>query len=159
MRLHAFVQQAAATRAVAWLSARVLHHLDHASHRATHGRTTFSTVVSGLPVVMLTTTGARSGTRRTVPVVGIPDGDRLIVIASNFGQPRYPSWYHNLCAHPRAEVTAEGVTRAYDAHELTGDEWEYWYGRGIELNPGWAAYRDRVRDRRIPVLRLEPVAR
>lgn len=152
------VQNAAATRPVAWLSARILHRVDGAVFRASRSRNTLSAAVSGLPIVMLTTVGARTGQRRTCPVVGIPDGDRIVVIASNFGQERHPSWYHNLRACPRAEVSADGVTMAYEAHELGGDEWEYWYQRGVDLNPGWTAYRARVHGRRIPVLRLEPVS-
>lgn len=59
---------------------------------------------------MLTTTGARTGQPRTLPVLGLPDGDRFVVIASNFGQRHNPAWYHNLRAHPQATVTANGVT-------------------------------------------------
>ena len=155
--LRRLVQHAGATRPLAWLSIRVLHRADRLVFRASGGRTTLSSVVSGLPIIMLTTTGAKTGQPRTLPVVAIPDGDRLIVIASNFGQRRHPAWYHNLRAHPRARVTVGGVTREYEAHEVEGADWERYYQRGVDLNPGWTRYRARVGDRRIPVLRLDPV--
>ena len=156
-RVHRFVQYAAATRPVAWLAARMLHHLDAVSFRVTRGRTTFSEKVSGLPIVMLTTTGARTGLRRTLPVVAIPDGDRLIVIASNFGQRHHPAWYHNLRANPRAQVEIGGVTREFEAHELAGAERDAYYQRGVDLNPGWSSYEMRAGRRKIPVLALEPI--
>jgi hypothetical protein len=93
---------------ISWLYARTLHHIDRVVYRATSGRKTFTSLVTGLPVVQLTTTGARSGLPRTLPVLGVPEGDRLIVIASNFGQYKNPSWYYNLRAHPHAEIVFEG---------------------------------------------------
>jgi deazaflavin-dependent oxidoreductase (nitroreductase family) len=153
------VQRMAATRPLAWLSARVLHRLDRTVYRWTRGRTTFSDQVSGLPIVMLTTTGARTGRPRTLPVVGLPDGDGLVVIASNFGQRRHPAWYHNLRAHPLVSVTVGGVTREYAAREVGGAERDRYYEYGIEVNPGWAQYGRRTGDRRIPVIRLDLVQR
>ncbi len=93
---HRWVRRAAASRLLSWLSARTLHHVDRLVHRLTSGRITFSSWVSGLPVVMLTTTGARTGTRRTAPLLGIRDGEAVVVIASNFGQLCNPGWYYNL---------------------------------------------------------------
>jgi deazaflavin-dependent oxidoreductase (nitroreductase family) len=106
-------------------------------------------------VVMLTTTGAKTGRRRTLPVLGLPDGDTLVVIASNYGQRHNPSWYHDLQAHPRASVTVAGVTLEVEAHELSGEERARYYQRGIEVNAGWVKYRKRA-NRRIPVIRLDP---
>ncbi|TME01188.1 MAG: nitroreductase family deazaflavin-dependent oxidoreductase, partial [Chloroflexi bacterium] len=60
---------------------------------------------AGRPLLLLTTTGAKSGQRRTTPMMFIPDGDRLLVIASNVGAPAHPDWYRNLVAHP--DVTVE----------------------------------------------------
>src|SRR5947209_1572003 len=79
-------------------------HLDRPIHRLTRGRHTMGSLLSGLPVVMLTTTGARSGKPRTVPILGIPVQGGVAVIASNWGQQHHPSWYHNLRAHPEAQV-------------------------------------------------------
>ena len=154
-----WVRRTAATRPLAWLSARVLHHIDRLVFRATQGRATFSTWISGMLIVMLTTTGARSGERRTVPLVGLPDGDRMIVIASNFGQRHHPAWYYNLRANPSAVMSVDGVTRNVVAIELSGAERERWYQRGIDVNPGWVQYRQRASHHQIPVIRLEPLGR
>lgn len=151
------VRRASTSRPVAWLSARILHRIDRFVNRATRGRFTFSAWVSGLPVVLLTTIGARSGRRRTTPVLGIPDADGLIVIASNFGSEQHPAWYHNLRAHPRVSVTRDGESREYDAHQLAGEERERQFQLAVQLNPGWLRYRTWAGERQIPVLRLDPV--
>ena len=77
-----------------------LPRIDRGMFRLSRGRTTFSAWISGLPIIMLTTTGARSGQPRTLPVLALPEGDRLVLIASNFGLPSNPGWYHNLRAQP-----------------------------------------------------------
>jgi deazaflavin-dependent oxidoreductase (nitroreductase family) len=154
--LRRLLHVAAATRPVAWLAARILHHLDLVSYRLSGGRTTFSTWLSGLPVVLLTTTGARTGQDRTWPVLGIPDGERMVVIASNFGRRHHPAWYYNLRAHPRARLSVGGVTRQVEARELAGEERERLFQRGIEINRGWVQYRRRASHRHIPVIRLDP---
>jgi deazaflavin-dependent oxidoreductase (nitroreductase family) len=105
---------------------------------------------------MLTTTGAKTGQPRTLPILGLPDGEALIVIASNFGRPRHPSWYHNLRANPRAKVVFEGTTRQVEARELTGSERDEAYARAEGIYPGFTLYTGWAGDREIPVLRLEP---
>jgi deazaflavin-dependent oxidoreductase (nitroreductase family) len=141
---------------ISWLYARTLHHLDRLVYRLTRGRATFVSLVTGLPIVMLTTTGAKSGQRRTLPLVALPDDDRMVIIASNYGQHRNPSWYYNLRANPRATITFEGVTREVVARELDGEEREREYRRGIDIYPGWTQYRARAAHRRIPVIELRP---
>lgn len=153
--LHRAMRRLGSTAPVAWLFARVLHRVDGAVYRLSGGRRTFAAAASGIPVVMLTTTGARSGAARTTPVLGVDDGDALIVIASNFGQARHPAWAHNLRRHPRASVEAGGVVREVRARELAGDERERAFGLGLTVYPGYAAYRRRA-ERTIPVFRLEP---
>jgi deazaflavin-dependent oxidoreductase (nitroreductase family) len=151
------VRVSAAWRPMSWFYAHALHHIDRLVYRATGGRATFASWVAGLPIVMLTTTGAKSGRRQTLPLVALPEDDRLVVIASNYGRSRNPSWYHNLRANPRATVCFEGVTREMLARELEGEERERHYARGIEIYPGWTTYRKRAAQRRIPVLELTPV--
>jgi F420H(2)-dependent quinone reductase len=99
-------------------------------------------------------TGARSGRRRTVPVLAIRDGEALVVIASNFGRRRNPGWYHNLRADPRAWAEVAGAGGAYLARELAGAERDRCYGLGAAIYPGFDHYVRWAR-RRIPVLRLE----
>jgi deazaflavin-dependent oxidoreductase (nitroreductase family) len=153
--LRRFVRWSAALRPISWFYARTLHHIDRVVYRATRGRATFTSWSSGLPVVMLTTTGAKSGREQTLPLLGIPNGDALVVIASNYGQRKNPGWYHNLRARPRARIAFEGRQREMVARELEGAERERWYERGIEIYPGWTEYRKRA-PRRIPVIELRP---
>ena len=112
-----FMRNFAATRPVSWFFARTLNHIDRPVFHLTKGRHTFASLVSGLPIVMLTTTGARSGKRRTLPLLGFPDGEKMVVIASNYGQLHHPSWYHNLLAHPEAEIEVEGTAWRVMARE------------------------------------------
>lgn len=137
--------------------ARTLHHLDRAVFRTTRGRATFTSWVTGMPIVLLTTTGAKSGVPRTLPLVAVPTEDRVIVIASNYGQRHNPAWYHNLKAHPRATMALHGIARDVTARELEGEERERWYAVGVECYPGWTRYRERTAPyRQIPVIELTP---
>jgi len=108
-------------------------------------------------VVLLTTTGARTGRPRTVPVLGLPTADGLAVIASNFGQQHQPGWYYNLRANPEGSVTADGRTRQVRAVEAEGDVRRRIWEEGLRIYPGWAQYERRASHRRIAVFVLEPV--
>jgi deazaflavin-dependent oxidoreductase (nitroreductase family) len=130
--------------------------VDRFVYRLTRGRTTASSRLGGVTITMLTTTGARSGKPRTLPVLGLPDGDDMIVIASNFGRRRHPSWYHNLLANPGATIVFDGISRPVTAHELSGPERERAYRRGEEIYPGFSHYPRWAANRKIPVLRLTP---
>ncbi|MEA2331226.1 MAG: hypothetical protein QOH58_1364 [Thermoleophilaceae bacterium] len=156
--LRRMVRLSGAVPPISWLYARTLHHADRAVYRLTGGRATFVSWVTGLPIVMLTTTGAKSGRRITLPLVGLPEDDRMVIIASNYGQHSNPSWYYNLRANPRATIEFDGITRDVVARELTGDERERQYARGIEIYPGWTQYRTRASHRQIPVMELAPAA-
>ena len=146
-----------ASRPGSWVFARLLHRIDRPVHRLTRGRHTFASVVSGLPVIMLTTIGARSGRPRSVPVLGLPTVDGLVVIASNFGQDRHPAWYHNLRANPNGHVRVDGVTWPFHAREAEGDERARIWQTGLELYPGFSQYESRATDRRIAVFVLDQV--
>jgi deazaflavin-dependent oxidoreductase (nitroreductase family) len=138
-----------------WLFARLAHRLDRPVHRITRGRHTLGSLVSGMPVVMLTTTGAKSGKRRSVPVVGFPTEDGLVVIASNYGQERHPAWYHNLRKDPTGEVTVRGETLRFRAREAEGEERARIWAEGLEIYPGWSQYEKRASHRRIAVFVLD----
>ena len=115
--LHQAIRRIGASGPGSWLFARVMHHVDRPVYDLTRGRHTAASLVSGLPVVMLTSNGARSGVPRTVPVLGLPTPDGLAVIASNYGQQHDPGWYHNLRANPEGFVSVEGVRRPFRARE------------------------------------------
>lgn len=121
----------------------------------TGGRHTFASLISGLPVVMLTTTGARSGAARSVPVLGLPTPDGLAVIASNFGQQNHPAWYYNLRANPEGSVSVRGAARRFRAREAQGEERARIWAQGLTVYPGWSQYERRAAHRTIAVFVLD----
>ncbi|HET7038013.1 MAG TPA: nitroreductase/quinone reductase family protein [Thermomicrobiaceae bacterium] len=147
----------AASRLGAWLLARTVHHLDRRLLGRWHGRWATSTL-AGLPTVLLTTTGARTGRPRSVPLVGIPDGERIILVASRFGGAHHPAWYHNLKARPECLITLDGQTGAYRAREATRTEREQAWRLATACYPGYAAYQARSAGRLIPVMILTPAS-
>ena len=150
------VRRFAASGPGAWLFARVLHHLDRRVFRLTRGRHTLANLVSGLPVVMLTTTGARSGRQRTVPVLGLPAAGGVAVAAANFGRREHPGWCFNLRADPRATVVLAGRRMRVRAVEAQGERRAQIVRDGLRIYPGFSQYERRASNRRIPVFVLEP---
>lgn len=146
----------ASTALGAWLLRRTAHHADRLLLKVSGGRHTLTTLLTGLPVVTLTTTGARSGKRRTVPVVGIPRGKEVALIASNFGHSRHPAWYHNLQAHGQVTLTINGQTERYLARNARGAERREVWQQAVTLYAGYEAYRKRAAERKIPVIILAP---
>ena len=140
---------------MAWLFARVLHHLDGPVLRRSRGRRSVTSAITGLPIVELTAVGARSKKPRTLPIIGMPDGDRLVLVASNYGQKRNPGWYHNLKAHPGCAVVFRGQRYEMEAYEADGEERERLWELDISVLPSRNHYARRARDRRIPVMVLQ----
>ncbi|MDH3500727.1 MAG: nitroreductase family deazaflavin-dependent oxidoreductase [Acidimicrobiia bacterium] len=136
---------------------RFLHVLDRMVFRATRGRATATSILSGLPVITLTTTGARTGLARTVPLVAIPFGDDLAIIGSNFGQSRRPGWVHNLAVNPTAKVRYRNREIAVTARHATTVETENAFAAGVVVYPGYGTYRERATDRVITVFVLQAV--
>lgn len=153
--LQRIFQKFLALRPVTWLMARLLHHADALMLRLSSGKLTFAQF-SGLPIIELTATGARSGKRRTLPLTGLPDGEKVALIASNFGQAHLPAWYYNLKANPECTVKKGGRTRIYIAREADEPENRYYYDMAISYYIGYAAYKERAANRKIPVMVLEP---
>jgi deazaflavin-dependent oxidoreductase (nitroreductase family) len=155
--LHRVVRRTAGTRLVAKLYGVIQEPIDRLVYRLTRGRTTASSFLGGVEITMLTTTGARTGRTSTLPVLCVPDGHDLILVASNYGRPRNPAWYHNLRANPHATITVAGVSREVVADELSGLERERSYRRAEEIYPGFTHYPRWTEGREIPVLRLKPL--
>lgn len=105
---------------------------------------------------MLTTTGARTGLSRTVPVLGFPIGEDIAIAAGNFGRAHNPGWCLNLRREPRATIVVDGRRRAVVAEELTGGAREAVWQIGLGIYPGAAAYEKRAGDRAIGVFLLHP---
>jgi len=108
----------------------------------------------GRPLLLLTTTGAKSGQHRTNPVMYLRDGDRLLVFASKGGAPTSPDWYHNLVVHPQVTVEVGNETYEATATVLSGQERDQFYAKQAQLYPQFAEYQART-TRRIPVIALE----
>jgi deazaflavin-dependent oxidoreductase (nitroreductase family) len=140
---------------VSWLMARILHHADMFMLRLSGDRLTFSQF-SGLPIIELTSTGAKSGKQHTLPLTGLPDGEKYILIATNFGQARHPGWYYNLKANPECVVRKNGKAGTYLAREADKGEYEHYFAMAVLHYIGYATYRQRAANRKIPVMILEP---
>jgi deazaflavin-dependent oxidoreductase (nitroreductase family) len=108
---------------------------------------------AGRPLLLLTTTGAKSGLHRTTPMMYIPDGERLLVVASNAGAPAHPDWYRNLLAHPHVTVEVGSETFDATAEVAEGEECQRLWARIVELYPFFAEHQAKI-TRQIPVIKL-----
>jgi deazaflavin-dependent oxidoreductase (nitroreductase family) len=113
-------------------------------------------LLNGLPVIIVSTTGAQSGNLRKNPVMRVEKDGVYAAIASYAGNPRNPQWYYNLLAHPEATVQDGPTARRVRARELAGAEKQAWWDIADALNPAYARYRSSA-GRDIPILALEPV--
>ncbi|WNI26542.1 nitroreductase family deazaflavin-dependent oxidoreductase [Streptomyces sp. ITFR-16] len=118
---------------------------------------TEGTTMRGMPVVVLTTLGAKSGKIRKTPLMRVEHDGVYAVVASQGGAPKHPVWYHNLVADPRAELQDGPVREDVTAREVTGEEKALWWERAVEAFPDYADYQKKT-DRQIPVFVLEPAA-
>ena len=122
--------------------------------RANDGKV--SGAFEGAPLLLLTTTGAKTGNQHTSPVVYLRDGDRILVFGSKGGAPTHPAWYHNLVANPTVTVEVPGERFEARAVVLEGEERDRSFDRQKALMPGFADY-ERKTSRRIPVVALERI--
>ncbi len=112
---------------------------------------------AGVPLLLLSHTGAKSGKVRTSPLAYTVDGDRLVIIASKAGAPTNPDWYHNLVANPEATVELPDESFAARARVAEGTERDRLYDQMAAQMPNFAEYQ-RNTERRIPVVVLERAA-
>lgn len=110
----------------------------------------------GAPLLLLHTTGAKSGQGRVNPMMYRADGDRLVVFASKAGAPTHPAWYHNLLAAPRVSVEVGTETRDVVARAAEGEERDRLWSAQKQEWPGFADYETKT-TRQIPVVVLEPI--
>ncbi len=111
---------------------------------------------AGSPLLLLTTVGAKSGERRTTPLVHTKDGDRFVVLASKGGAPTNPAWFHNLVANPVVTVEKDDETFEARATVAEGDERDRLFEAQAALMPNFGDYQ-RKTSRRIPVVVLERI--
>ncbi|GAA2696702.1 MULTISPECIES: nitroreductase family deazaflavin-dependent oxidoreductase [Actinosynnema] len=117
---------------------------------------TEGTTLRGMPVIVLTTLGAKSGKIRKSPLMRVEHEGRYAIVASLGGAPKHPVWYHNVVAHPHVELQDGPVRKEYVAREVTGDEKARWWERAVAAFPDYADYQ-RKTEREIPVFVLDPL--
>jgi len=150
------LQVVASSRPGAWFFAHTAPTLDTWVDRLSHGRTSLSMLFAGLPVLHVTTTGRKSGQRRTTHLIAIPIGGSLALIGSNFGQTATPAWALNLEADPRATATYRDRALPVVARPASGAEFESVLRSAAPLYGGYAKYLERIGDtRRLRIFILE----
>jgi deazaflavin-dependent oxidoreductase (nitroreductase family) len=142
-----------ATKPGATFYRRIVAPLEAPMMKATGGRMSLTGLA--LPMVVLTSTGARSGQLRETPLTYFTDGDDVIVGATNFGGVKHPSWYHNLRAHPECELHIGPRGGPFLAREAEGADRERLFALAVELFPGFNKYAQKTQGiRTVKVLRL-----
>ena len=149
-------------RLVATRPGSVIHRMLAAPIDAPLMRLTGGRVNAGfgaMPIVVLRTVGSRSGAQRDVPLGYFTDGDDVVLIASNYGQAKYPSWYHNLVAHPECELLAAGHRGRFVARPAEGADRDRLFNLAQAYYSGYTKYAIKTDGiRQIPVLRLTPAS-
>jgi deazaflavin-dependent oxidoreductase (nitroreductase family) len=157
--LHSLTKKFAASRAGIWLLSRILHHLDRLVLSLTGERGTLTAALAGVPIVVLTTRGAKSGLLRSIPLLPIRDAqnpEQFALVASNWGGRSHPAWYFNLKAHPQAHCAVEGRSGEYTAHEVSGEEYHRLWERATRTYFGFRRYQQRAGGRHIPIMVMVP---
>lgn len=144
-----------AWKPVSALLARTLQPMDEIALFLTRGRHTVAELV--LPTIELETLGARSGEKRVHPLGGFLDGEKYILIGSNFGRKHHPAWVYNLRAHPECALRSHGRWQNYLARETDGDERARCWNLALEYYKGYDLYEKRAAPRKISVWVLEPI--
>ena len=148
--LHRFLM----LKPVSWALSYLLQPADEFALFLTRGKHTIAELV--LPTIEVETLGARTGKKRIHPLGGFLDGDKYILIGTNFGRKHHPGWVHNLRAHSECFVHAHGQTGHYIARESDGEERAKYWQLAVSYYKGYAAYEQRAAPRRIAVMVLEP---
>jgi len=118
--------------------------------------TTESVSIQGMPVVLITTRGAKSGKLRKVPLMRVEHDGNYAIVASLGGAPKHQDRNHNVKADPHVELQDGTVTKDYRAREVTGEEKAIWWKRAVDAYPPYADYQKKT-TREIPVFVLEPI--
>ena len=111
--------------------------------------------MKGVPIIVLTTKGAKSGALRKTPLMRVEHDGEYAVVASLGGAPKHPVWYHNVVAHPIVELQDGNTKREYFAREVHGAEKAQWWTRSVAVWPDYANYQKKT-TREIPVFVLTP---
>jgi deazaflavin-dependent oxidoreductase (nitroreductase family) len=112
--------------------------------------------MKGMPIILLTTVGAKTGKLRKTPLMRVEHDGEYAVVASLGGAPKNPVWYYNIAKNPHVELQDGNATHDYAAREVFGDEKAVWWERAVAAYPDYADYQEKT-DRQIPVFVLTPV--
>lgn len=132
-----------------------LYRIDTLMLRFTKGKHTVAELV-GLPIIQITTIGAKTRELRTMPLVSMFDSEKIALIGSNFGGKHNPGWYYNLKAHPQCTVKVNGLAAEYIARQVEGEERKKYWQMAVSYYKGYELYKVRAAHRQIPVMVLEP---
>lgn len=125
-----------------------------AVYRATRGR--IGHRFPGLPsMLLLDHVGAKTGTKRTIPLLYVSDGDDVAIVASKGGHPKHPAWFHNLRANPETTIQIGSQRRAVRARVAAGEERRRLWAKAVEAYGSYREYQERT-EREIPIVVLEP---
>ena len=147
--LHRQAENFARSRVGAWYFINVAMRLDRVLLPVSRGRVSMG---FGQQVGLLETTGAKSGERRSIPLLYLRDGNHVVLIASKGGNVKHPAWYHNVKANPEVELWAEGRGGRYRATEAEGEEYGRLWELANALYDGYGKYQELAADRRIPLI-------
>ena len=139
-----------------WLVIKFISRADVWLAHQSKGRISFANL-AGLPLLVLTSKGAKSGRLRQTALLYLKDENRVIVIASRLGSRRHPHWYYNLTANPEASLFFEGKSGAYLSREAAGKERQVYWESMVELFPGYDRYKKLAGGRLIPVMVFSPL--
>ena len=146
------------TKVGAWLFSKTLAPIDRLVFRLSKGRTSAPALLAGLPVMLVTTTGRKSGQPRTTPLIAVPVGDSLALIGTNFGQTSTPAWVFNLEAAPRLTVAYRGVELPLQVHAASEEERTDVWATASGVYGGYDKYQERISGRAIRVFVLDAVS-
>ena len=153
------MQKIGSTRQGALFFSKTQPQIDRFLLKLTSGKINLTSLLSGLPVVLLISKGAKSGLLRTTPLMGIQDPSgtgKIAIIASNYGQEHHPAWYYNLQINPQVKCKIDGKQGKYVAYQAQGQEYTCYWLAATDLYPGFAQYQLRAGDRHIPIMILNP---
>jgi deazaflavin-dependent oxidoreductase (nitroreductase family) len=130
-----------------------------AEYEASGGQRANTLLDTGMPIVVVTSRGAKTGKVRKNPLMRVENGGEYALVASKGGTPENPEWYHNLVAHPDEVLVQDGPEPfKVGIREISGDEKAQWWERAVAAYPPYAEYQEKT-DRPIPVFVATPVAR
>jgi deazaflavin-dependent oxidoreductase (nitroreductase family) len=157
-----FIHWVGSSRWGARIFSRLLPRLDRTYYRLSGQQQTLTSILSGLPVILLGTTGAKTGRSHMTPLLYLydpADHQQLGIVASNWGGKHNPGWYYNLKASGTATGLINGQRHHYQAHEADPAEYARIWTQAAALYPGFALYKQRAAHRHIPIMILRPMER